>query len=519
MFKPIRRWRKPGQPFRRKPYGKSIPSGQSTKRIGSELTTHLPFASLILYVVVSVASTTDVILLRGEQGFRLPVVGIDISLVGFYIVAPIIILIAHLVTTKKVSEASQTFLQYSAKNAGSLLDTLTENILLTLLMFAGPGAILFTMMRFASYQHRSVFFLHTTILLLSILVSCIRHNEFVLAYRAKTSRIGKSVGWMFGAIILAYWAVCFDVMFVPPQHSITLLLKTETTLLDDQDGGTIALIPHIKIDRAIKLWNGDASKGFEDPHLIGDGDKESAFMNHEIVLDLRNRRLRFLDLHFQIVPRIWAHEADLSGANLSFSKLYGTQFVDTQLFGVNFNLAALDGATFMNSKVVRSTFINSRLRGTYWDNSKIEQTLMEGSDLFLSSFFGTIFKESEIIDSTLTAISVDGLDTFKGANLNLNKNSQAPPIFKPMDDSNEIEKRLFSFNTQKVANSIIEVVCKSPSDIGSRYAWNTFSQLEVLRSRRWDDERRDVLKKVFSSGSCRSLQDKGLRGMLVFSGE
>ncbi|MBS1155308.1 MAG: hypothetical protein H6R07_1232 [Proteobacteria bacterium] len=518
MLTPASRWRKARVSLQRTLYGKTYSSGPTAKAKSTEFASHLPFASLILYVVVSIASTTDTVLLKGNQGFRLPVVGIDISVFGFYIAAPIIILVAHLVTTKRVAEESQKHVQPTARNIGSFLDTFTERLLLALLMFAGPGAILFATLRFASYQHRAVFLLHTGIFLLSIAVSCIRYKELVQAFRTKTSRIEKAAGWLCGILFSAYWAVCFDVIFVPPHYSVTLLLKTETDWLDDEDGGTIALIPHIKIDRAAKLWDGNTSAGPEDPRFIGFSDKDSAFMNRSVVLDLRGKRLRFLDLHSQIVPRIWAHDADLSGANLSFSRLYGSVFVNTQFYGVNFDFAALDGATFMYLRVVRSSFNNSRLRGIYWDGSQIEQTTMYGADLALSSFFGTTFKESKIVDSMLTAISVDSLNTFNDVILNSKNSSRVFPIFKPMDDSGEIDKNLFSVDSQKVAGAIIETVCKSPSDIGSRYAWNMFSQLEVLRTiPLLNEERSDILKRVLSSDSCNSLPDRGLREILASS--
>ncbi|MEJ2673151.1 MAG: pentapeptide repeat-containing protein, partial [Deltaproteobacteria bacterium] len=55
---------------------------------------HLAFMAVCAYVLAIVFSTTDLDLLL-DKAVRLPVVNVDVPLVGFYAVAPFIVVLVH----------------------------------------------------------------------------------------------------------------------------------------------------------------------------------------------------------------------------------------------------------------------------------------------------------------------------------------------------------------------------------------------------------------------------------------
>lgn len=55
----------------------------------------LVYIFLLTYVLIIVSSTTDLQLLLEERGIILPLLNIHVSLVGFYIIAPLLILFIH----------------------------------------------------------------------------------------------------------------------------------------------------------------------------------------------------------------------------------------------------------------------------------------------------------------------------------------------------------------------------------------------------------------------------------------
>ncbi|EGS6115484.1 hypothetical protein I9E67_004625, partial [Salmonella enterica] len=56
----------------------------------------LAYVFLLSYVLVIVSSTTDLQLLLEDKGIVLPILNVNVSLVGFYVIAPILITAVHI---------------------------------------------------------------------------------------------------------------------------------------------------------------------------------------------------------------------------------------------------------------------------------------------------------------------------------------------------------------------------------------------------------------------------------------
>lgn len=91
---------------------------------------HIAFLAVCTYVVVIVFSTTDVDLLIGK-GVKLPVVAVDVPIVGFYATAPYLLVLFHfnlLLELQLLSRKLYAFDRAAPQQAGigGLRDQLTS---------------------------------------------------------------------------------------------------------------------------------------------------------------------------------------------------------------------------------------------------------------------------------------------------------------------------------------------------------------------------------------------------------
>lgn len=382
------------------------------------------YALLLLFIVVSVLSTTDLQLLQIKQGVALPFISANTSISGFYLISSMIVCAAsifmarefhNLEVLKRRGNHGSTFVFSSANRRNQTaplfgvdgcLDQVALDTISRLVFFvSGPAVAGLLLFRFADFQDRTIFAAQLALAVIT--------THFAVVYSRRTDQLypsPKSIGWRIvvrlGALlVIAKLVLCVDVIYLPPQHSLSFMLKRHTVLLNEQDGGTISLVPHIKIDRSEAIWTSDVSKQAELAYQNGSRDVNSYFLSRGMSIDLRGRRLRFLDIPFQIAPRIWAHDADLSGANLSYSKLAGSNFIGTSLYAANLSMASLDGARFANTDLNDTDWANTRARGAFFDNAHFRHASLIGTKFTGSLFFDTTISESYVHSADFNAVT------------------------------------------------------------------------------------------------------------------
>lgn len=483
---------------------------QENKTAGSvDLSSYLSYAVLILYVLASVSSTKDEMLLIPSKGISLPLVSVTVSVVGFYLLSPLIVLVGHLVTLRRISQTFAKLSYAKPRLRHEKLNVSSDYFMFISLLCAGPVTLLLIIYRFAAYQSPTLFLIQSVALIYACYASVVRCQEVL----HKAWAVIKLIKWAscIMAVMLGAWLVlAADVILAPARYSATIWLKTHTKLLDDDNGGTVGWIPHIHIDRVAPLWSGVA-KGHDDFAMYtGHADAKELFMERGVALDLRSRSLRFLDISQQVVPRIWAHDADLSGANLSFTRLYGSLFIGTKLSGANFELAALDGSSFMNTMIKDTAFLNTGLKGSYWDGVVISDSVFQYSDLSLSSLYGVKINNVLIEGSDFTAASffevkatetmIDYKDSYKI--LSAKESDMLVKEFSP----------IFKVAPKAAFSEIANQLCRPKIDLGWKYAWANFLQLERLIMAHSDESVvASALQGLIKLEQCKGLPDRGLR--------
>lgn len=231
-------------------------------------------------------------------------------------------------------------------------------------------------------------------------------------------------------------------------------------------------------------------------------------MNREVAIDLRSRNLRYLDISLQVIPRIWAHNADLAGANFSYARLYGSIFVDATLDGVDFSMASLDGATFMNIDLVSTNFIQTRMKGTFWDNVTVKNASFINADLSLASFFNVSFDQVEFLETSLQAAS---LSEVKGDTLGIA--AQDPYMIMYLGEGENWLKDgdyPVKVNPKAALESLKEYLCKPTLTPDWAYAWGLFVQTKLLVARS-EPEVTKAMHEFMKAKDCEGLPDRGFR--------
>lgn len=496
---------------RRKPVKAVFPRKSLVKEEAArvEISSVLSYVLLILYVLASVSSTKDSMLLVPNKGIQLPLVSVTVSVVGFYFLSPLIVLTGHLVTLRQLPKMFVGLKTFKPKNASETLSCRIDLVMLMCLLSAGPATLFYILSKFTAYQSPLLFVIQVASLYCAYYASCIRSRELLAANFSKRIQFASQCLRQLGAGLFVLWLfVCIDVIFLPNYMSRVLWLKTHTHWLNNADGGTVAWVPHIEIDRGERLWSGPSKIDAELAALSGHADGKEYFMVRELSMDLRSRNLRYLDISFQVMPRIWAHDADMVGANFSFARLYGSVFVNTSLNAGNFDMASLDGATFMSIDLSSTKFIQTSMKGSIWDNVIMKNTSFVNSDLSLASFFGVSFHQVDFLATSLQATSMYEV---KGDALTFaeRKPFKIMSLAESGDWLNGNDSP-FQVNPKAALESLRESLCKSTLTPDWAYAWGLFIQTKLLTARS-EPEVTKAIQEFISTKACEGLPDRGFK--------
>lgn len=384
----------------------------------------ISYALLVAYVVAAISSTTDLMLLQSVDGMRLPFIDSKISIRSFFVSAPIIVAAASLfmarefliLNIRKKKQLKSTDFVFSLPRRESSdrifgvngdLDKIALKIVSYLVFFLlGPVVILLITLRFADYQDKLVFLFHISIFAITAYLSWVFYRRVEQLHAVdKIPVVVELIGYVVVFAIGLKLLICIDVVLVPSKYSPTMYIKQNTKLLDDYDGGTLFIVPHLTIDRAISV---SGVKTKEDLEKFRNPLSKEYFPGRAGGIDLRGRNLKYLDIPFQIAPRMWAHDADLSGANLSFARLMSSNFVNTNFYGATFTMSVLDGSSFFSANMEEAKIVNSYFRGTIFDGIKLSRVFLDSVSFVGSSFFGV-----EVKDSVLDGVDFSGVDFLK----------------------------------------------------------------------------------------------------------
>lgn len=458
----------------------------------------ISYALLVAYLLASISSTTDLMLLQSVDGMKLPFIDSNISIRGFFIAAPVIVAAASTymareflilnISKRKQSQTTSFIFSLSKTTPGKKIfgvDGDFDKIVLHMIscgMFfvLGPLVLLIITIRFADYQDKIIFPVHVSLFAVTAYLSWIFYRRVEgITPKSRVSQISRLTGGLLIVVVAFKLLICIDVILIPSNYSPTMYVKQNTNWLDNVDYGTSSIIPHLVIDRAIPIIY-PKTKDYSNMPLKNDGKTvKDSFLNRAIGIDLRGRNLKYLDIPFQFVPRIWAHDADFSGANLSFTRIPGSNFVNTNFYGANLYMSQADGSRFFSANMEKIKIETSYMRGISVDGTTFSDVLLISVDFSGSSFSGV-----NINNSKLTGVDFSGVHFFETKlNNNIMHINEASPIFPSLlSANNEFGEYSDAFNENEIAavTAMAKKFCAKSLSISDELALKNIASMSLL---------------------------------------
>lgn len=344
-----------------------------------------------LYVIVTTVATTDLQLLLPNSTVTLPALGIQLPLIGFFLVTPWLVLILHFNLLQnldshanKLAEWANTYpsqkppraalpaflFDFAMLEQGGAYTRLTHFAAQLAFYASGPITIAILLWRYSDYQS----WLSTVFQALAFVISLalVIKSNFALSvkYRHK----------------VAFSAVNYLAVYIPSMAIVALQTFWVVWLAFDDDNKPLLFdtgyyeifLPRISIppNTSLVAFSSDlqirmAADGFKDmpEWWKKHGRGANLEMRNLKYADLRGSDLRKSQLSGAMLHRASLQQAQLQGATLQntqlkaaqliFAQLQGAYLIHTQLHGAQLQGSALQGAWLYGIEVDKTTSFNS----------------------------------------------------------------------------------------------------------------------------------------------------------------
>ena len=425
------------------------------------------FTIFMLYILISVLGTSDLMLLLPKNTFKMPIINFELDLISFYILAPVMLLLLHFnnlfnynMYLKKIDKHSKQIhmetldpsiygYAYSLANHG--FGGLLINLFLWLWIYFIPLSILMLIfIRFADYHHDWITSFHLGILVIDItfIFLSFYYNKIHVKNEQKSiqriSRWFPRLSWMFHGL---FWCIIFGMgvlsflyysMFFRPVMDETLDIRIKIKS-DNHNylGWILTNIPYlhlrddnnISIDCFPRLVVNEAEMAKISPsalyiprYLAMDGTKKDDFdkekkliLNFGTRIDLTNRNLRYADLKKCILTRADMQGSDLQAVNFMGSHMQAADFrnaklqdailIETKLQSSWLNNAQLQGASFAGANMQAVELGNSNLTNANLQKVQLQHAKFGGAKLGNADFRGAELRSADFRGANLTGTS------------------------------------------------------------------------------------------------------------------
>jgi hypothetical protein len=372
----------------------------------------IAYLLVVIYVAAVVLSTTDRQLLLVDEGLRLPLIDLTVPLPGFYFVVPYFVLALHFNLLQNLSNHHLKLMEWQRSWNGSVPASRISPFIFDfaslgerthffswvsavngfLCLYSAPLLITVLMWRFADYQYSTALWLHVAALWIDFyFVSKVRVAFIVNATGSggeiKRAKLFSSVIQFIKAPVTArprsyfdvFWFlylslvalkifVCWDVFVRDWEDSFIRKYAALAVMQTPDDARKINdllwLLPRIAIDKTDTLFKPDIAQLKALSELTGVR-WDIEFETRGTSLDLRGRSLRYLSLPYQVLPKLRMDQAQLQGADFTFSKLNGSTMVGTQLQGAQLDMVELEGSYLYDANLRGASLTNAQLAGSY----------------------------------------------------------------------------------------------------------------------------------------------------------
>ena len=422
------------------------------------------FTIFMLYILISVLGTSDLMLLLPENTFKMPMINFELNLIAFYILAPIMLLLLHFnnlfnynMYLKKIDKHSKQInmeslnpsiygYAYTLQNkgfAGFLL-----NLFLWFWIYIIPLSILMLIfIRFADYHHAWITFFHFFILIIDsiLILLSLYYNKIHIKNEQYSMLVSRKVIYPILIGTTGIFATLFLYFFFVPmiytynkniltdinesplkQFICNVTTKVPNIFLgnispDDKDNDYfLSCLPRLVVNEAemAKISSGALyiPRYLAVKKDIHKNDKEwerQLILNYGARSNLKNRNLRYADLYGCILTRADLRYSDLRHSNLSQTHLQAadlthTKLQDASLIEAKIEKAKLIDANLTGAKLIQVTSKSEPVyfAGSILTNAQLIAVNMKNTDFYTAQLVGTNFTNAKLAGSNFYDVNL-----------------------------------------------------------------------------------------------------------------
>jgi uncharacterized protein YjbI with pentapeptide repeats len=402
----------------------------------------IAYLGLLIYVQAIIFSTTDLQLLVSTDGLKLPLIDLNVPLVGFYVVVPIFIIALHFNFLQNLESHHYKLMQWQAAHMGgkvprkfiypflfdyaileqgSQFQRLVKIANSILCYNLAPITLGVLLIRFSDRQDFSstlwhyLAFVFDSYLVWKLRIS-LRQNE-------QPNNISDKVicwpykGWyfikdsfkygmhgLFGLLILLETVLSgligatsdkFFVRHVQPWIEPNIerhILVNKGDLFETTNfwQGPLKLmaqrpiewlLPYIKIKPSEVVWKPDTKELEAKAKLSGQQDWVKHFNEKEMGFKPEFLNLRFLQLSTQNLSRAIFSQAKLQGAELERTNMQGAILAGASLQGANMSETLLQGADLSGSKLQAAKLFRAELQGANLSYASLQAAALDQAQM------------------------------------------------------------------------------------------------------------------------------------------
>ena len=359
------------------------------------------FLSLVTYCLLAVLATTDRDLFFAT-GIKLPLLGVELPLLAFYIVMPVFIILTHfnvlylfnkhIKNLKKINSNSDSnkflsagIFDFIALSKGDPFQKIIKEFVFFVLYFLPLITLSLFWFYFIDYQDLPISILHICYLIVDIyiVVSFIRQEFKYLISEEFEYLISALFTFVFIAIIVQI-AIAIDIL--PKKWYPRLSLSGEQLVNFDRN-------------QLLVLQNLDK-------------EKHNSLAFYQPAFDLNNRSFKYADFSYSTLININfsnanlqktnLSKAQLQGANLRGAELQGANLRGAELQGANLHWAELQGANLDKAQLQVANLYRAQLQG-----ANLTLTELQGANLTFAQLQGANLYSAKLQGANLRRANLD----------------------------------------------------------------------------------------------------------------
>jgi uncharacterized protein YjbI with pentapeptide repeats len=381
---------------------------------------YITYLSVAAFVWMIVESITHRQLLLPDESIKLPLFGLEIPVITFFFLAPVILLVFYsyfLIHATRLAVVLTEYKEDMKKNPwfskahGSLftwyflenencnwmLKRLTSGFVFLSFWCLVPVIILRTEWQFLPYHNWPLTFLHQTCLTASLILAVYfsRYMQKLMmgVEQKKSWKENLSLGSIY--IILTFSTLLMGVFGLA-------MLKFPGSLEQNIPRFLQTINRNMNLPEAsLAIKPGDAIIA----KFAGKINESEMLLKYYGTLDLKDRDLRFANFRKTDLRKADLSQANLQGAYLGFSNLQGANFSDASLEGAFLQFSKLQGAIFDEAYLQGANLSNANLQ-----NSKLTYAGLQGAMLRSSNLQGASLDEAKLQGANLSNANLQGVD-------------------------------------------------------------------------------------------------------------